>query len=245
MSDSVRLNAMRQGGAALATVRDALVAYTTPGVSFAQIEAQAQKEIAKRKMLPSFSTVEDYRWATCIMKNDALLHGIPNQTLVENGDVITIDVGLIHQGFHVDTSVSFAVGAVSAATTRFLEHGEQVLEAALAHARVGATVYELSRAMEKGLQRYGYGAVYQMVGHGIGTSLHMEPNIPCVARASDKRIVLTQGQTLAIEVMYTRGRPDLVLDDDGWTYRTQDGSLSAMFEHTVIVGQNGPEVVTR
>lgn len=237
--------AMREGGKALARVRDQLQAATQAGMSFADIEAIAQDLIKKAQMLPSFDTVADYKWATCIMKNDELLHGIPSsEKNVEQGDVITIDVGILHKGFHTDTSITFAVGNVPKSVHRFLSIGQEILSEAIAQARVGARVYDISRVMQKGLHKHGYGAVYQMVGHGIGTQLHMEPNVPCVVTPESKHDILVSGQTIAIEIMYTMGEPDLAQDADGWTYRTVDGSLSAMFEHTVLVGASGPEIVT-
>ena len=242
---SNRIEAMKIGGAILAQVKLALQDYAQVGKTFIEIENFATTLITEAGMLPSFSTVPGYHWSTCIMKNDALCHGIPNQQRIENGDIMTIDVGLINQGYHLDTTISFGVGEISTKNRRFLEVGQQALAKAISVAKVGQSVYQISRAMEKVLLEENFGAVYQLTGHGVGKELHMEPTIPCVADPNDRSIVIHEGQTLAIEVMYAMGNPYLVVDDDGWTYRTKDGSLTAMFEETVLVTANGPQILTK
>lgn len=244
MEDTGKITAMRAGGKALGRVKRDLKAFTRVGVSFEEIEKEAQRLIRSAGYVPSFSTVPGYDWATCIMKNNELCHGIPKKKFVDDGDVITIDVGLISDGYHLDTTMTFAVGAVSKDVELFLERGRQIEDAAIAKAKLGNTIYDISFAMEKGLKKYNYGAVTQLTGHGIGKELHMEPAVPCVASRSDKRNKLHEGQTLAIEVMYTAGSAYVVEDADGWTYKTQDGSLSGMFEETVLITKNGPEVLT-
>lgn len=240
-----RITAMKRGGLALAKVKQELREYTQPGITFAQIEAHATKLIAAAGMKPSFSTVPGYHWTTCVMKNDALCHGIPGKQIVEDGDIITIDVGLICDGFHLDTTISFGVGTLPKKLQRFLETGQRSLNRAIELVRAGQSVYQLSRAMEKTLLEENLGAVYQLTGHGVGEELHMEPTIPCVANPDDKFVKLTAGQTIAVEVMYTMGDPTVVVADDDWTFCTKDGSLSAMFEETVLVEPSGFQVLTK
>lgn len=240
-----KLDAMRQGGRALAIIRDELAGLTRPGVSFAEIESLAVAKIKDVGMQESFSTVPGYPYATCVMKNDALCHGLPDNSVVVDGDLITIDIGLKNRGYHLDTSVSFVVGRASTATRQFLAVGQKSLQAALHQVRVGASVYDVSLAMQEVVEKAGYGAVYQLTGHGIGQELHEKPAIPCVAQDRDKKIILMENQTIAVEIMYTMGNPQLKLDNDGWTFRTVDGSLSAMFEESVVVTQNGCEVLTK
>ncbi len=243
--DNQKIQFMRQGGRALANVRSSLVTFTQVGTCFSEIEQKAQHLIAQAGMKPSFSTVPGYHWATCLMKNEALCHGIPNQTRVEDGDVVTIDVGLINNGYHLDTTITFGVGAVLPKNQQFLVDGRSILTKAITRVKPGASVFDISHTIEKSLQRKGYGAVYQLTGHGIGKELHMAPNIPCVAAKKDKRIILQVGQTIAVEVMYTAGHPELILAKDVWTYVTKDGSMSGMFEETVLVTEDGYEVLTR
>ena len=245
MSNQQKITAMRQGGKKLAQVKAQLRAFTKVGTTFEEIEAEAQVLIAAAGAKPNFSLVPGYHWATCIMKNDEVCHGIPKNKLVESGDVITIDVGLLYQGYHLDTSFTFAVGKISTEVSAFLATGQKSLEKAIDKVKPGATIYDVSRAMQKVVERQGYGAVYQLTGHGIGEELHQDPAIPCVAQKSDKRQVLKPGQTVAIEIMYSMGDPELELDDDGWTYRTADRSLTGMFEETVLVTDQGYQILTK
>lgn len=243
---STRTPAMTTGGRHLGQVKHALQAFTKVGMSFAEIEAEAQRLIAATGAKPSFSTVPGYHWATCIMKNDEMCHGIPAaDKMVNDGDVITIDVGLIWEGYHLDTTTTFIVGRVTPEFQHFLEIGQRSLAKAIERARVGNSVYDLSFAMQKVVERAGFNVVYQLTGHGVGEELHMDPEIPCFAQKADKRELLKEGQTVAIEIMYAAGDAELEVDKDGWTYRTIDGSLTGMFEETVLVTTAGPVILTQ
>lgn len=243
-TDAHRITAMRQGGVLLGRVKQQLVDFTKVGMAFETIEAEAQRLIKAGGAKPSFSTVPGYSWATCLMKNDELCHGIPQHKWVADGDVMTIDVGLIWDGYHLDTTTTFVVGQSQPEIEHFLDVGRRSLAKAIKKARVGNSVYDLSFAMQKVVEENGFNVVYQLTGHGVGKELHGEPEIPCFAQKSDKRIKLYEGQTIAIEIMYAAADAHLVLDRDGWTYRTEDGSLSGMFEETVLVTQAGPEILT-
>lgn len=243
--DVARIAAMKEGGRLLGSIKHDLEQFSVIGTSFEAIEAEAQRLIKGSGATPSFSTVPGYAWATCIMKNAELCHGIPQGKIVEDGDVITIDVGLIFKGYHLDTTTTFAVGRIPASTKEFLRVGKQALSVAIAQVRPGVSVYDISAAMEKVLKRARFGAVYQLTGHGIGKKLHMEPSIPVAAQRSDKQVFLKEGSTVAIEVMYTKGSPELVIAPDNWTYRTADNSLSGMFEETVLVTPDGFEILTQ
>lgn len=245
LSDQKRIEAMRVGGKILGGIRDQLVATVVLGQTFAQIEETAQQLIKQEGVIPSFSTVPGYHWATCIMKNDAVCHGIPNEQVVESGDLITIDIGIKYQGFHLDTTASFCAGVCTSTVQDFLTIGKQSLHKAIAQVAANQSVYAISLAMDRVLQKHGYGAVYQLTGHGVGQELHMDPAIPCTPIKKDKKVLLKAGQTIAVEVMYTAGDPYLILDSDNWTYKTADGSLSAMFEETVLVTPRGSEILTK
>jgi len=236
---------MRSGGRTLAIIRDELVQRTAIGTTFEEIESWAQELLQEHKVAPSFSTVSGYSWATCVMTNDAMCHGIPQDGVVHDGDLVTIDIGLKSSGYHLDTTVSFAVGAATAKVEEFLEIGKKSLRNAIEKVRPGISVYAISKAMQKVLDVHGFGSVYQLTGHGIGRELHMEPSIPVVANKEDTYVRLSAGQTVAIEVMYTAGDAELVVSDDKWTYRTKDGSLAGMFEETVLVTETGYEVLTK
>lgn len=243
---SAKISAMRTGGKKLAQVRDELVRFTHAGLHFDEIEKKAQQLIHASGAEPNFSLVPGYHWATCIMKNDEMCHGIPHhEKIVKEGDLITIDVGLLYQGYNLDTTVSFFVGQTTPAKKEFLETGKKALARAIEQAVVGNSIYDISFAMQKIVERKGYGMVYQLTGHGIGKELHEDPHVPCIAQRSDKKKKLFAGQTLAIEVMYAMGNPYLTVDSDGWTYRTEDHSLAGMIEETVLITENGPEILTQ
>lgn len=244
MSDD-KITCMREGGKILAAVRDAVVAAVKPGVPFEELEAIAQKELAARGAKPSFAMVPGYHWATCIAKNEECVHGIPKGKRVEFGDIITIDVGAFYKGFHTDTSITVCAGECSRRTMKFIEAGRQAVDAAIHATRAGVSVFELSKAMQEVTEGAGYRSVYQLTGHGVGRKLHEDPTIPCYADERSKKDILKDGQTIAIEIMYAMGNPKLVLDRDGWTYKTEDRSLSGMHEHTVLVTKNGAEVLTK
>jgi methionyl aminopeptidase len=239
-----KLQAMRTGGAKLRQVKHQLQAFTKVGTRFEDIEAEAQRLIKAAGAVPNFALVPGYHWATCIMKNDEVCHGIPKGKYVDDGDVITIDVGLLYEKWHLDTSISFAVGSVPAEVTHFLTVGQDSLKKAINKARVGNSIYDISAAMQRVVERAGFGCVYQLTGHAIGEELHMDPSVPCIAQRRDKNLKLYEGQTLAIEIMYAAGDAHLKIDKDGWTYRTSDGSLAGMFEETVLITRNGPEILT-
>ncbi len=239
-----KITAMREGGKRLGRIKQQLVEFTHVGTTFEEIEAEAQRLIKEAGAVPSFSTVPGYHWATCIMKNEGMEHGIPQDKTVEDGDIIKIDVGLIYEGYHLDTTVSFIAGTSTTEKEMFLDIGRRALDKAINKARVGNTVYDISSAMQRVIEGAGCSCVYQLTGHGVGKELHEDPSIPCLAQRADKRIKLYEGQTIAIEPMYAMGDATLVVDDDGWTYKTRDGSLAGMFEETVLITKDGPEILT-
>ncbi len=243
--DAKKVSAMREGGRILAQVRDSLLSAVKPGVSAEELETLANQLISAHPgAVASFKTVPGYKWATCIMKNNEVCHGIPQKKVANTGDIITIDVGLLYKGYHTDTTGSVFVGTPSPDIQKFLDTGKKALESAISQAKAGNSIYEVSNAMQKVVEKAGYNMVFQLTGHTIGKHLHEEPYIPCVAQRRDKKVFLEEGQTIAIEPMYAMGNAFLVCDEDGWTYKTQDGSLSAMFEHTVLVTSGEPEVLT-
>ncbi len=239
-----KIEAMREGGKALGVIKKQLAKFSVVGTHFEEIEQEAQRLIKEVGMKPSFSTVPGYDWATCVMKNEGVCHGIPKDGVVKDGDIMSIDVGLINNGYHLDTSITFTVGKVSREIEEFLQVGRKSLQKAIKAARVGNSVYDISKAMEKPLKRKGYGVVYQLTGHGVGKELHMDPAIPCVPDKRDRNIKLYEGQTIAIENMFCMGNSTLEEAEDGWTYRTIDGSISGMYEESVLITKDGPEILT-
>ncbi len=247
-TDKDKPGKMRISGKKLARVKQALISMVKPGILFEEIEAKAQELIAAEGATPSFMTVAGYHHATCITKNEGCCHGIPMGNKVNEGDLITIDVGLVFDGYHTDTSYTVYAGdpaKMPKDIREFLKVGQEALDNAIAQARVGNSVFDISKAIEETIEAAGYSPVFQLTGHGIGKSLHEPPYVPCVTYAQDKRLKLTEGMTIAIEPMYAMGNSELILGKDKWTYETKDRSLTGMFEDTVLITENEPEILTR
>lgn len=243
-----KIAAMRTGGRHLAMVKKALEEAALPSTPFERLESLAQELIADAGAKPSFSTVEGYKYATCITKNEGCCHGVPVGKSVESGDILTIDVGLIFEGYHVDTTTTFFVGdpaKIPEQVQRFLQVGWESLNRSIDQAVVGNSVYDISATMQRVIEEAGYDPVYQLTGHAVGKTLHEDPQIPCVAYKSDKKRRLFEGMTVAIESMFAMGDAELVLGDDGWTYESKDRSLTGMFEDTVLITSGRPEILTR
>lgn len=236
---------MRQGGKRLFRVKKELKKAVVEGISAYEIELLAQKLIKKEGGEPSFMKVPGYKWATCVNVNEGIVHGIPKKTIVfKKGDVVSVDVGMFFKGFHTDTSFSVALSPTKEIEI-FLSVGKFGLKAAIDQVQAGNKVYDLSKAMEEALTKHNLTPVRALVGHGVGKNLHEEPQIPCFTSGKRQNSPdLVVGMVLAIEIMYTTGNGNLVLEDDGWTIATHDGTISALFEDTVAITKNGPIILT-
>lgn len=241
-TDEIKL--MAEGGRKLARVKNGLRDAVRAGVSAKDIEELAQALIKKEGAKPSFMMVPDYYWATCVNVNDGIVHGIPSKDLVfgEN-DLVSVDVGVFYKGFHTDTSFSLYLGQ-DREIKKFVEVGKKSLNAAISKAKVGKRLGDISQSIEDNLKMGGCNPVRALVGHGIGRDLHEDPMIPCFSGYPGDNLPLKEGMALAIEVMYTLGRGEVKTDSDGWTIRTKDGKISALFEETVAVVKDGPFVLT-
>jgi len=240
------IDIMQEGGEKLARVRDRLFEEIKENVSAAEIEKLANDLIEEEGAKASFKTVRNYKWATCVNINDGVVHGIPHQHIIfKQGDIVSVDVGLIYKDFHSDTSVSRLVGDAPK-KKMFLEAGRESLDGAIAQARVGNSVRHISAAMQQTLKKHNLNPIRALTGHGIGKSLHEDPLVPCfVSNDRHESVELVEGMTLAIEVMYTNGSGDLVMEDDGWTLSTKDAKIAALFEETVAITSDGPLVLTK
>ena len=237
---------MTIGGGMLGRVRQALYDFTQVGVTPLQVEYKARELIKAEGGELSFTKVPGYRWATCININDGVVHGIPTSEVPFNdGDLVTVDVGVYYRGYHTDAAFSKVVGTSSAAKDRFLEAGLEGLRLAIAAVKPGAHIGDISEAMESTLKKYGYHATKELTGHGVGKELHEEPMISnVVVGPVEKTPIIQLGQTLAIEIIYVEGKPSLLLEEDGWTISTKDGTLSAVHEETVVVTDDGCSILT-
>jgi methionyl aminopeptidase len=236
---------MRQGGRLLGEVKAALRDAVKVGVSAQTIEELAVKLIKEKGGIASFKGVPGYSWATCVNINEGLVHGIPKPELeFKKGEVVSVDVGMQFKGFHTDTS--FSVGLeVEEGIKKFLEVGKATLGKAIAQVKPGARIFDISKAIEDGIRQAGYTPIKDLVGHGIGKSLHQGPQIPCfVSGSREESPEIPEGATLAVEVMYALGSHNIKVEKDGWTISMADGKISALFEETVVALASGPLVLT-
>ena len=203
------------------------------------------KLINEEGALPSFTKVENYRWATCISVNEGIVHGIPKkETIFKKGDLVSVDVGIFYKGFHTDTSISVGLD-LTPENARFFETGRTALKKAIREAKPGKYIFDISKAIEDTITGAGYTPLRALVGHGVGRELHEEPQIPCfVPDGTSRGPKIVPGMVLAIEVMYTQGKSDIGVTEDGWTIVMRDGKISALFEETVCVTTKGPQVIT-
>lgn len=223
-----------------------------PGVTGLEVDDVVQKEIYKLGGDLSYKTVPGYKYATCITINEGVVHGIPNSKKFEVGDLVSVDLAVVYKGWHTDCAWSVLVNGQgidnqqkeeTEEKQRFLQIGEEALWEAVSQATLGSRVGDISSAIQSKVEGSGFRVVRSLVGHGIGRSLHEDPQIPGFGKAG-KGAVLKNGAALAIEVIFAKGNEELILDEDGWTYKTADGSWGGLFEMTVIVGDQKPAVLT-
>jgi len=236
---------MIEGGRKLAEVKHQLFDEVKVGKSARDIENLAVELISKVGGTPSFKMVPRYHWATCVNINEGVVHGIPKPEVVfKKGDLVSVDVGLFYKGFHTDTSFSKGLN-MDGDTKVFLEAGIVALKNAIGAAKAGVRIYDISKAIEDSLRPKGFNPVKALVGHGIGRSLHEDPQIPGVTGGKrEESLIIPIGATLAIEIIYAKGSGDIKLGSDGWTITTSDGKISALYEETVAVTRKGRVVLT-
>ena len=236
---------MREAGLVVAHTLAAVAAAVRPGVTTAELDALAEREIRAAGATPSFLGYHGYPATICTSVNDEIVHGIPSaaRSLTE-GDLISVDCGAIVRGWHGDAAVTVGVGAISAEHAALLDVCEDALWRGLARARAGARLGDISHAVESSIAAAGpYGVVEEYTGHGIGSAMHMDPPVPNYGRPG-RGPVLAEGMALAIEPLLVLGSPDTRLLADGWTVVSEDGGWSAHFEHTVAITAAGPWVLT-
>ena len=237
------LEAMRPACAVAATVLNDVAAFIQPGVSTKQVDEFAASRIKQLGARSAFLGYRKYPCHTCISVNDQVVHGLAGTRVLQFGDIVSLDVGVIHNGFIGDTARTLAVGGGGVLAQRLMDVTEKGLYLGIAQARAGGRVSDISRAIQDYVEGNGFNVVREFVGHGVGRSMHEDPQIPNFTdgKPSPK---LRAGMTLAIEPMVNAGGPEVKMLNDGWTAVTKDGSLSAHFEHTVLVTESEPEILT-
>jgi methionyl aminopeptidase len=244
---------MRQGGRILSKVLFTVLQEVKPGISEIAIDQLADSLIRKQGAEPGFKRVKGYKNAICVAVNDIVVHGIPSQRRFAQGDLVCIDCGVFYKGMHTDMAETILVSANDkqeiadrAEKEKFLAVGKKALREAIGVAIAGNRVGHISQIIQRIIEQAGYSVVRNLVGHGVGSQLHEEPEIPgFLDRPLTKTPLLRENMTIAIEVIYAMGKPDVVYaGSDGWAIKTADGSLSAVFERTVRIRQGEPEVLT-
>ncbi len=231
-------------GVILSECLDALIAAARPGVTTGDLNELAESFIRRRGGVPTFLGYHGFPGSICASPNDMVVHGIPGGYRVADGDILSLDVGVTLDGYVADAAVTLAMGAVDGEITRLLDVTAASLEAGLAECREGKRLGDVSHAVQEVVEAAGFSVVRSLVGHGVGREMHEDPQIPNYGDAG-RGPRLEVGMVFAIEPMVNAGGHEVYVADDGWSIHTEDGSLSAHFEHTVAVGKKGPRVLTR
>jgi methionyl aminopeptidase len=215
-----------------------------PGVTTKELDQIAEKRCKEFGVKPAFKGYHGYPACLCVSINEQVVHGIPSTRTLKSGDIIGIDFGVIHDGYYGDSAVTVGVGKISQEAQKLLDVTREGLLQGIEQARVGNRLFDISHAVQKYVEAHGFSVVREFVGHGIGRSLHEEPQVPNYG-PKGKGVPLKEGMVLAIEPMINVGGHGVRVEPDGWTAVTIDGSLSAHFEHTIAITKDGPEILTQ
>lgn len=234
---------MREAGRITAVALDAVAEAVRPGVSTADLDAVAEAVIVRAGAHPAFKGYAGFPATLCTSVNDQVVHGIPGRRVLQEGEIISVDCGAIVDGYYGDSARTFPVGSVSTEAHRLMDITRRSLEAGIARCVPGMRLYDISAAVQEVAEAAGFSVVREYVGHGIGRAMHEDPQIPNYGKAGTGP-TLKSGMVLAIEPMINAGGPEVRSLDDGWTVVTVDGAMSAHFEHTVAVTDDGPRILT-
>jgi len=237
------IETMARAGRVVAGTLALLEEHVQPGITTGELDLVAEEFIRSHGGEPTFKGYKGYPAATCLSPNDMVVHGIPGQVKLTDGDILSVDVGVTLDGFVADSAWTFPVGAISPEAQRLLEVCEAALEAGIDQARRGNAIGDISKAVQAVTEDAGFSVIRSLVGHGVGRAMHEDPQVPNFVSAYGGP-ELKEGVTIAIEPMITAGGPDVYIHDDGWSISTVDGSLAAHFEHTVAVTADGPRILT-
>ena len=235
---------MREAGRRLEIVHDEMAKIIRPGISTMEINEKGDKVIRELGCKPNFLHYGGFPASICVSVNEEVVHGIPKRDrILKEGDIVSLDAGLIYKGYHSDAARTHAVGQISPEAQKLLDVTKQSFFEGIKQAKAGNHLFDISAAIDDYVSGFGYGIVQDLVGHGIGTELHEDPQIPNFAQKR-RGIRLVPGMTLAIEPMITMGSPDTYTLRDDWGVVTYDGLPSAHFEHTVAITKDGPRILT-
>lgn len=239
-----QIDVMKANGAIVVECFAAARDFIAAGRTRRELDAMVERLIVDRGGIPAFKGFHGYPAATCISVNDEVVHGIPDDRPMQEGDIVSLDVGVLKDGYYVDAARTMPVGKISPEAARLLEVTQEALQAGIAQARPGNRLTDISHAVEERARKESYGVVRSLVGHGIGQRMHEDPQVPNFGPPRQGPI-LEEGLVIAIEPMINIGTADVFTLDDGWTIVTADHKLSAHFEDTVAVTKDGPRILTR
>ncbi|MCM1388649.1 MAG: type I methionyl aminopeptidase [Bacillus sp. (in: Bacteria)] len=238
------IDLMRESGRILSIVHDELGKAIHPGMSTKDIDRMGEDLIRSYDCIPNFLHYNGYPASICVSVNEEVVHGIPHDGhILKEGDIVSLDAGLIYKGYHSDAARTYAVGKISPEAEKLIAVTKQSFFEGIKMAKAGNHLYDISNAIDAYVTSYGYGIVEALVGHGIGTKLHEDPQIPNFAQKR-KGLRLQPGMTLAVEPMINMGTKDVIWLDDKWTVVTADGAYSAHYENTILITDGEPEILT-
>jgi methionyl aminopeptidase len=244
LKSAAELDQMRAAGRIVAEILAQLEAMIKPGVTSGELDQLAEKECVRQGATPAFKGYGGFPYALCASPNDRVVHGFPDRRPLQEGEILSIDFGVLYKGFYGDAAVTVPVGQIDAATTSLVTATRQALMRAIDKAVPGGRLSDISHAVQSWVEPRGFSVVREFVGHGIGRQLHEAPQLPNFGTPGQGPR-LKAGMTLAIEPMINAGVAGVKILEDGWTAVTQDGKRSAHFEHTVAITEHGPEILTR
>jgi len=239
-----QIETMTEGGAILASILDELKQASQPGVSTAELNALAEDLCLKHHVTPAFKGFNGYPAALCASINDVIVHGIPNTEPLVEGDIVGLDMGVKYHGLYLDSAITVPVGKISDDIQQLLDVTKNSLSLAINAIREGLRLGDLGHIISSEANKYGYGVIYDLSGHGIGKNLQEDPSIFNHGQPGTG-MMLKAGMTIAVEPMFSQGLPDTVVDKDDWTIRMKDGSIGAHFEHTLVVEKNSCRILTQ
>jgi len=244
LKSPAEIEKMRKSNRIVAEVLASIKDVARPGIATIELERLCEEELKKRKVRPAFKGYRGYPYCLCTSVNEEVVHGMPSNRVLREGDIISVDVGVDCDGYYGDAAITMPIGRISEQASRLIDVTEVALRRAIEKAQVGNRLFDISYAVQSYVEENGFSVVRAFVGHGIGRDLHEAPQVPNFGTPG-RGVRLKAGMVFAIEPMINAGGSDIVILDDGWTAVTKDGSLSAHFEHTIAITENGPCILSK